>query len=389
MNAEAEAEAEVNGVSVEDTPLPLPPDDDALALALALALAVLENPPSVDRDAESADVDSLRSALALALGLALLVIEVEVKVVVEKRPVALSSLLEITAADAETLWLGPADAEKLTGPLGTEGVADEVAVLIFDNAAEAETEADGEAETVGTPPAFPNAADADADAEVTALSAPDSNATEAVETVELAAAFVEVEDSAALEAVDCAALGRILVLALALCCPGCKLGLELDEANDSPEVVVVFAFAVVAEAEAVTDSAPDAPVAVALRVVPPTASADVVRAAEDDFSEDLLVEAEDVVVGMDDVVDERVVKLANVFALLSSRAVLKSKPDLLDSAAVDAEKEELVDPPAALELDISVSVSVSTAVFDTDTDAVAVVECAKPDALFSVQTRTK
>lgn len=380
--------AEVNAEVVADTPFPLP---TAVALALALALAVPENSPSVDRDAESADVDSLRSVLALLL------IEVEV----EKRPVALSGLLEITDADAETLWL--ADVKKLTvdddedtDALGTKDVAvafSGAAVLIVE--AEAESVVESE---VGALPVFPNAGDTDAlelpaadegGRRVVALSAPVPSDAEAVETVELAATPVEVEDSAVLEAVDCAALGRILVLALALCCPGCKLGLEVDEANDSPEVVVVFAFAVVAEAEAVTDSAPDAPVAVALRVVPSTASADVVRAAEDDFSEDLLVEAEDVVVGMDDVVDERVVKLANVFALLSSRAVLKSKPDLLDSAAVDAEKKELVDPPAALELDISVSVSVSTAVFDTDTDAVAVVECAKPDTLFSVQTRTK
>lgn len=398
MNAEAEAEAGVNGVPVEDTPLPLPPDDDALAPAPALALAVFENPPSVDRDAESADVNPLRSALALVLALLVIEVEVEVVVVVEKRP-DVSGLLEIrdAEADAEMLWLWLADGEDTeTDALGTKGVADAAAPL-------SDTDAESESEIVGTPPVFPN--DADTDAELTTLeilpaadegerralalalsaSYPVPNDPEAVETVELAAASVEVEDSAALEAVDCAAF------ALVLCLPVREPVLELDEPRDAlalaPDVVAVFVFVPAKEvAEAVTDSTtllleleldPTTP-------VDPTADVDVVSklalafAAEDkDDLSGALVEVKDVVVvaGVDVVVGKPVVVLACAWVAL---ARLDSPFWSMADADTDAEGKvaaDVVSPSTTLELELDTSTSdpvlVSAVVEGTGSDTLS------------------
>lgn len=370
-----------------DTPLPIP-----TAVAVELVLPVFESPPSVERepDAESAGVDPPRSVLALFA----------VEMAVEKRPDVVSGLLEITDADAETLWL--ADTRELTvendGDTDALGTKD-AAALLFDDDAEAET--DGKAEIEGTPPVFPN----DAGAEVTALellrvtecekpalalSAP--KAAETVETAELGAASVEVSEALVVEKVDCAAL----MPALALCGPVRRLVLELDGPGDALAlaslVVVVFAPAKEAEADAdaVTDSVPVVPlpprvdrttsVAVFSKLTLKLALA---CAAEDDFS-GARVEVEDVGVGVVDelvvlVSDERVLALA----LPSTRAVLAG-PDSLDWSITSVEEEvaaAVVIPPAAL--DIPVLVSVSAPVFDT----VAVTEGTRADVLLRSKPR--
>lgn len=349
-----------------DTPFPVP-----TAVAVELVLPVFESPPSVERepDAESAGVDPPRSVLAL----------VAVEIAVEKRPDVVSGLLEITDADAETLWL--ADTRELTvendGDTDALGTKD-AAALLFDRAPEAEAEAETE---VGTPPVSPNDANADAGAEPTAdaeaalkllrvtegekpalaLALSDSNAAEAGETVELGAASVEVSDSLVVN-VDCAALDRVLSLRD----PGREPVLELDEARDAlvlaPDVVVVFAFTVVEEIEAEAVTAPLVDVLSKLALA--FAAED-----EDDLSGSL-AEDKEVDVGLVVLVsNERVLALA--LMLPTPRAVL-ARADSLDWSTTDVEEEEPDRPPAA--------VDISAFVFDTDAVAVAVDEYAEPGA---------
>lgn len=376
-----ETGAEVNAVSEADKPLPIPTD--------CTADVALEDPPKlVCKPGSDADFDPVRSALALALGLALLVIEVEVAV--SKRP-DVSDLLEITDAEAgaETLWLRLwiwlADADKLTGALGTKDVA-----VAFGGAAalivEAEAESEAESEIVGAPPVLPNAADEDA--EPTTLELLCVTEGEKPEIVAAPGALA-VNDSLTVVNVDFA-----LALGLALCRPERELGLELDEPRDAlalaPDVVVVFVFvfAVVAEIEAVTDSAPLLLELVAPASVVVLSKLALARAAEDeDDLSGALVEVKVKVVGVVVAVDELVVELAEIIALelgrASPRAVL-ARPDSLEWSITDAEEKEVaavVRPPAALELDISVP----DFVLVNDTVAVAVAECT--DVLFRPKRR--
>lgn len=379
-----ETGAEVNAVSEADTPLPIPTD--------CTADVALEDPPKlVCKPGSDVDFDPLRSSLALALGLALLVIEVEVAV--SKRP-DVSGLLEITDAEAgagaETLWLRLciwlADADKLTGALGKKDVA-----VAFGGAAAlidvAEAESEAESEIVGAPSVLPNAADADA--EPTTLELLCVTEGEKPEIVAAPGALA-VNDSLTVVNVACVALA----LALALCRPVREPVLELDEPRDAlalaPDVVAVFVFvfAVVAEIEAVTDSAP-----LLLELVPPASvvvlsKLALARAAEDeDDLSGALVEVKAKVVGVVVAVDELVVELAEIIALELGRAspcAVLARPDSLEWSITDAEEKEVaavVRPPAALELDISVP----DFVLVNDTVAVAVAECT--DILFRPKRR--
>lgn len=348
------ADADADAVAAEGASLPLP-----TAVALA-GLKVLESPPSVDRDAESANVDALRSALALSLLLALLVIEV--KVAVLKRP-DVSGLLEITDADAKLLWLGLADAEKLKvddddddpdDVLETDDVAVSLGgtVVLIVGAV---------AEIVGALLVF----DADAlkllltdeGGRAVALSTPVPNDAEAVETIEVLVAPVEANDSLAVVNIDCGEL--VLALVIVLCLPARKLVLALDGARDSPEVVVVFAFAVAeeGETEAVTAPVVDVLSTLARKLA-------LARAAEDaDDLRGARNEDSDVGVGVGvGVVVKLVVALELELELAFARAVL-ARPDSLDWSIADTDAREVADrPPAALGLNTSAAVFVSDAV---------------------------
>lgn len=361
-----ETGAEVNAVSEADTPLPIPTDCTA-----GVALAVLVSPPKLERelDPEGANVDPLRSALVLAL------FEIEAE-----NPADVSGLPENT--DAELLWLGLADAEKLrvddddTDVLKTEDVADDTAALSVE----------AESEIVGA--LLPDVAEPTADAEAAlkllrvteckkpaltlTLSNPDPTAAETVELPKLGATSVEVSEALVVVKVDCAAL--TLPLARALCESERKL--ELGVARDplalAPDVVV-FAIA----AEAVTVSAPPPVLLVPTAFVDTDADADVVPkltlalageveidardkavdpvaedaekldvsntaagALEDDFSDPVPVTVNDVDTGV-----------VTALALAPPRAVLEPTPDLLEWSDADANASEevvvvvVVNPP--------------------------------------------